>query len=409
MPIEITACRTPEETIASIAPVGHYFGTPLTAPDHGRFIPFVEPARAFTARDDGAVVGGCASFPFELTIPGGTVRAAGVTTVGVFPTHRRRGILRAMMRAQLDDVHRRGEPVAALWASEDTIYGRFGYGMASMSADMDLPKPAAVFAQPFEPRGAFRLVDEAEALATFPAIYERVRPEQPGMVERSPEWWRNRRLADPEHRRPPGGGELNRVLLTLDGRADGYALYRFFQKFEGGASVGHVLVVEAVAAGDEATRELWRYLLDIDWVAHIRAMLLPIDHPLWLLLARPRLMGMHVHDGLWIRIVDVPAALAPRRLQNGDPVVIDVADDFCPWNAGRWRIGPGDGGAAAERTTADADLACDVTTLGSVYLGGFSFQRLVRGARAVELRRGAAARADALFATPIAPWCPEIF
>ncbi len=404
MSIMVAPCQTPDEMVGSISPVGHYFGGPIPPPDAIRFTPFVEPGRAFTARDDGRVVGGCASFPFELTVPGGTVRAAGVTTVGVYPTHRRRGILRAMMRAQLDDVIRRGEPVAALWASEDTIYGRFGYGMASVSGDIEVPKSSIAFAHPFESRGTFRLVDEDEAMATFAQVYDRVRPQQPGMLARSPEWWRHRRLADPEHRRM-GGGELNRVLLTLDGRPAGYGLYRIFQRFEAGGSVGHLQVLEALGDGAEATREIWRYLLDVDWVPRIKATLLPIDHPLWMLLARPREMGFRVHDGLWIRLLDLSVALAARRLADADPVVIEVADAFCPANAGRWRVGPG----GAERTTAAAELTCDVTALGSVYLGGFTFRRLARAGRVAELRAGAAARADAVFTADVAPWCPEIF
>ncbi|HET7224625.1 MAG TPA: GNAT family N-acetyltransferase [Candidatus Eisenbacteria bacterium] len=404
MGLEIAACRTPDETIASIGPVAHYFGIPLRPQDHVRFTPFVEPSRAFTARDDGVVVGGCASFPFELTVPGGFVRAAGVTTVGVLPTHRRRGILRDLMREQLDDVRRRGEPVAALWASEDTIYGRFGYGMASVCADIELPKASVAFALPFERRGSFRLLGEAEALAAFPEVYDRVRARQPGMLSRVPEWWQHRVLADSEHRRQ-GGGHMNRVLLARDGRASGYALYRLFQKFEAGVTVGHLQVIEAVADGADATRELWRHLLDIDWVASIKATLLPLDHPLWFLLARPREAGLRVRDGLWIRLVDLPAALAARGRGDAAPVVIEVADAFCPWNAGRWRIAP----SGVERTTAEPELACDVGTLGSVYLGGFTFRRLVRAARVAELRAGAAERADALFPADLAPWCPEIF
>lgn len=401
MSIEIAACRSPEEVLESIAPVMHYFGATPTPQDAHRFVPFIEPSRAFAAREDGALVGGCASFPFELTVPGGAVRAAGLSVVGVLPTHRRRGILRRMMRAQLDDVHRRGEPVGILWASEDAIYPQFGYGMASVCCDIDLAKSATAFAGPFESRGEFRILGEAEALAPLAETYERVRLTHPGMVARSVDWWRHRRLTDPENRRR-GGGELNRALLTFDGRPSGYALYRVSPQFEAG---GHVNVIEAVGATPAATREIWRFLLDIDWVGRVKANLLPADHELFFLLARPRELNMRVHDGLWVRLVDLPAALAARRMGAGEPVVIEVADAFCPWNAGRWRLGP----AGAERVTADAELACDVTALGSVYLGGFSFRRLTRAGRVTEVREGAAERADALLPADLAPWCPEIF
>jgi predicted acetyltransferase len=404
MPIEIAPCNSPEELLPAFTPVWHYFGATPGPQDADRFLPFIEPSRAFAAREGGAVVGGCASFPFEQTVPGGTVRSAGLSVVGVLPTHRRRGILRRMMRAQLDDTHRRGEPVATLWASEDTIYGQFGYGMASLSGDIDLAKSATSFASSFTPRAEFRRLGEAEALAPLAQVYERVRRDHPGMIARSPEWWRYRRLADPEHRRQ-GGGELNRVLVTLDGRPSGYVLYRIHQQFDAGSTLGHVQVLEAIGDGLEATREIWRFVFDIDWVARVKAMLLPIDHPLFLLLARPREMKFRIHDGLWVRLVDLPTALEARKLGAGDPVVFEVADAFCPWNEGRWRVSS----SGAERTAAEAELACDVTALGSAYLGGFSFRQMARAGRATELESGAAARADALFASDRGPWCPEVF
>ena len=401
---EVVACALPDEILPAISPVFHYFGIEPTAPDANRFVPFVEPSRAFAACEDGVVVGGCASFPFELTVPGGVVRAAGLTVVGVLPTHRRRGILRAMMRAHLDDVHRRGEPVGYLWASEDTIYGQFGYGLASLSGNIDVAKAHTAFAQPFASRGEFRILGEVEALEPMSQVFDRVRREHPGMVARSADWWRFRRLSDPEHRRM-GQGVLNRVVLLHDGEPRGYALYRIQQQFEAGSTLGHINVIEAIGANFEATRDIWRFVFDIDWVARVKAVLLPLDHPLLMLSARPRELKLRVHDGVWVRLVDVPAALAARRLGPGDPVVIELADAFCAWNAGRWRIGP----AGAERTSAAAELACDVTALGSAYLGGFSFRQLARAGRVEERREGALARADALFASDRAPWCPENF
>jgi predicted acetyltransferase len=404
MSVDVVACRSTDEILPAISPVFHYFGAQPTPPDADRFVPFIEPSRVFAARADGAVVGGCASFPFELSVPGGVVRAAGLSVVGVLPTHRRRGILRRLMRAQLDDVRRRGEPVGYLWASEDTIYGRFGYGMASVCGTIDVPKAHTAFANSVESQVEFRIVDEAGALEPMSRVYDRVCREHPGMVARSTDWWRFRRLPDPEHRRM-GAGLLNRVVLFDQGEPRGYALYRLQQRFEDGAILRHVHVVEAIGADTSATRDIWRYLLDIDWVERVTANLLPVDHPLILLMARPRELDFRVHDGVWVRLVDVPAALAARRLGDGAPVVVELADAFCPWNAGRWRLTP----SGAERTTADADLACDVTALGSVYLGGFSFRRLARAGHIEQRRDGALARADALFPSDRAPWCPEIF
>jgi predicted acetyltransferase len=163
--------------------------------------------------------------------------------------------------------------------------------------------------------------------------------------------------------------------------------------------------MEAIAYDGRPTAELWRYLFDIDWAARITGWLLPVDHPLFFLLATPRRMRYRVFDGVWARLVDVGAALSARGYAAAGTVVFDVIDEFCPWNEGRWRLSDG----RAKRTTASPQLRCHVAALGSVYLGGFSFSELVRGGRVEEVRRGAAARADAMFASNRAPWCPEIF
>jgi predicted acetyltransferase len=224
------------------------------------------------------------------------------------------------------------------------------------------------------------------------------------MFSRTEDWWKVRRLSDPESRRQ-GGGVLHRALLALDGEPEGYALYRVNQAFEAGGTGGHVAVLEAIGATPEATRELWRFLLDIDWVAKVKASLLPVDHPLFFLLARPRAMKFRASDALWVRLVDVPAALRARWINDAEPVVFDVADPFCPWNEGRYRVGA----EKVERTDSAPELAVDVNALGSVYLGGFSFAQLARAGRIEAKSDGAIARADALFATDRAPWCPEIF
>ncbi len=404
MSVVVTPCTSLDDLSAALTPIIHYFGARPTAEDIERWSRTIDISRMHAARVDDRIVGGAGAFSFELTVPGGTVPAAGVTVVGVLPTHRRRGILRAMMRAQLDDVRERGEPVAYLWASEETIYRRFGYGMASVSGEIDLPRSANAYARPFEPRGEARMVDEKEALEPFSEIYDAVRRETPGMFARPRVWWEARRLPDPESRRH-GGGVMNRVLLTFGGKPAGYALYRFNQRLEGGVSMGSVSVLEAMGTTFEATREIWRLLLDIDWTSRLTAFALPIDHPLFFLLARPRAMRFRLGDALWVRLVDVEKALASRSLGEGAPVVFEVSDEFCPWNAGRYAVG----GRGVERTTAAAEIALDVNALGSVYLGGFGFGQLHRAGRIEELRAGAVARADALFPRGRAPWCTEIF
>ncbi len=388
-----------------LAPLVVAFGGPMSPErvDRARTLPELEVRLG--AFDGDEIVGSAGSYSFDLTVPGGvSVPAAGLTMVAVLPTHRRRGILRGLMRAQLDDAHRRGRCVAGLFASESAIYGRFGYGLATHLAAIELPRHRAAFRRGEEAPGRVRLVGEAEALATFPAVWERVRLARPGMLSRSEGWWRLRRTLDPDWIRA-GRPALQRALLEIGGRPAAYALYRFAEPF------GHedrdiaLLVDEAVADSAAATRAIWRYLLDVDLIATVRAPRLPVDHPLHFLLADPRALQMRLGDGLWLRLVDVAAALSRRGYAEGEPLVIEVADAFCPWNEGRYRIA----GGVAERTSAEPDLALDVDALGTTYLGGFTFTALAQAGRVAELRPGALRRADAIFRGDMAPWCPEIF
>jgi len=404
--IDVVACNSHEELADALDAIGHYFAHQNTLEDAERFARWIEVDRMHAARENGRTVGGAGAFTYELSVPGGaTVPSAGVTVVGVLPTYRRRGVLRAMMRAQLDDVRARGESVAWLWASESTIYGRYGYGVASLVGKIELPRERTAFALPFEPRGTIRFVDADEALATFPAIQDRAMRERPGMFRRSRAWWEMRRLGDDPARRPSGSGPLHRMLLEVDGEPEAYALYRVAPKFDSFVAIGSINVREAVAATHEGLAEIWRYLLDIDWTAAVKAELLPIDHPLFLLLADPRRMQMTVGDGLWVRLVDVGAALSGRTYPEAGELVFEVRDAFCDWNAGRWRLA----GGRAERTDDDADLALDVADLGSVYLGGFTWHDLRAGLRVEERTAGAVERADRVFGSWPKPWCPEIF
>jgi predicted acetyltransferase len=402
-PIDVRPC-TPEELGEGLTPIFHYFGRTPTEDSLRSLAPVLAPERLHAAFEDGRAVGGAGAFTFTITVPGGRVPAAGVTTVGVLPTHRRRGILRAMMRAQLDDVHERGEPVAYLWASEATIYGRFGYGIASLSGEMEIRRERGAFVDGVELTGETRLVSHEDALELIPPVYERIASDTPGMFARTRAWWESRTLADPEWRRA-GRGEMVRAVLEVDGAIEGYAFYRLAPSFELGSSTGLTVAIEALATSAGATAGIWRFLLDVDWMERVRASLLPIDHPLLLLLAEPRRARFTLGDALWVRLVDVEAALAARSYNESDEAVLEVTDEFCPWNAGRWRVSPG----GVSRTRKAADVAVDVTALASVYLGGFTFRELARAGRATELTNGGLEVGDKLFYTDRAPWCPEIF
>jgi len=401
--IEVRPTASVDELRDALNVISHYFGTENQPEDAERFAQWIELERMHAAWDGGSIVGGAGAFSYLMSVPGGEVPAAGVTVVGVLPTHRRRGVLTEMMKAQLEDSRARGDLVAYLWASEGTIYGRFGYGLASRMGSMSLARERTAFARPFTPRGTVRLLDLDEAARLFPPLYEQVRAQRPGMFLRSPVWWETRNLFDDPARRQ--AGPLHRALLELDGAPAGYALYRVKQEWQAGSTAGTVTIREAFAPTPEGTRELWRWLLDFDWTSQFSADFLPLDHPLFLLLAEPRRLRFTINEGVWLRLIDVGGALSGRTYAGEGEIVLDVADALLPENAGRWRVD----GAGAERTTAAADLRLDVTSLAGVYLGGFGFGDLVRASRAEELTPGAAGRADALFHTSVLPWCPEIF
>lgn len=401
MAIEVRVCA-PGELGAALDPIWHYFGGRASEEDVERFGSILPAERVHAAFDGGAIVGGAGAYLFETTVPGGAqLPTAGVMAVGVLPTHRRRGVLTQLMQRQLADAHERGEPLAMLYASEGAIYSRFGYGLASLTGSIELPKEHARLWDD-EPIGQARILEsEEEALELLPGIYDRVRPETVGMFTRSPEWWKVRRFGG--GLRGPRGEQV-RVAVEVDGALEAYALYRLNFAVNTMVTDTTLEVTEAIGTSQRALAAIWRYLLAIDWVARIEASWLPLDHPLLLWLLEPRRLRFALGEALWVRLIDVGAALAARSLEEGS-VVVDIRDELCPWNEGSWAIQDG----AVERTTDDADLRLGVTELGSVYLGGLTFDQLLRAGRLEELRPGGAARADGLFRTPRQPWCPELF
>jgi predicted acetyltransferase len=369
----------------------------------------LDPDRLYAAYDGEAIVGTAADFALSLTVPGGELRAAGVTLVGVLPTHRRRGIMTQLMRTELDAIAAKGEPLAILWASEEAIYGRFGYGMATLRASIEADRDRIRFRGDPPPVGNVRIVDEEEAARVLPPIYDRVRRATPGMFGRSEEWWKNYRLPDPErHRR--GAGPRFFAVLELDGVDEGYARYRVKDDWKDGMPASSLRVLETLATSPLATRELWRFLFGIDLVARVEAWILPSDHPLFLLVTEPRRLRLRLGDALWLRIVDVEQALAGRSYAADADLTFELTDAFRPDSAGAWRLEASGGEARVTRAdVAGAELLLDVADLACVYLGGFTFQQLAGAGRVEERAEGALERADALFRTPSAPWCPEIF
>jgi predicted acetyltransferase len=395
------AVRTvePGEVSQALAGIWHYFGRRPEEDEVERLGKILPAERVLAAVDGGRIVGGAGAYLFDTTVPGGAqVPTAGVMAVGVLPTHRRRGALTALMKRQLEDAHERGEPLALLFAAEGGIYSRFGYGLASLAGDIELPKEHA---RPWqhEPLGEARLLEEDEVLDVLPGIYDRVQAVTPGMFTRSRDWWQVRRL-----RERPSAGATMHVVIELDGAPEAYALYRLNFGMSHMVTETVLEVGEALGTSPQALDAVWRYLLAVDWVARIDAFWLPLDHPLFHWIREPRRMRFSVIEALWARLVDVGPAVSSRSLGEGE-VVLDLVDDFCPWNAGTWRVAADGVG----RTEAEADLRLDASALASVYLGGGTFEQLRWARRLDELRAGGVRRADAIFRAERQPWSPELF
>ena len=358
----------------------------------------VEPERTLVLRDQGRIVAGASAFSRRLTIPGGETPVAAVTLVGVRPTHRRRGFLTTLMHRQLADVRER-EAVAALWASESVIYGRFGYGMGTQGALLEVDKRTVRLRD--RPTQQVELLPAADALEHMREIHERVRANLPGMLDRDGPWWEDR-LRDHESDRD--GHEPLRAAVT----DDAYALYAVKPDW-GVRPAGQVDVREAVATTPASRAAIWGYLLGLDLTTKLTWELAPADHPLPLMVANAQDVRMHVAENLWVRVVDVPRALTARSYREPFEVVFELADEVCPWNAGRWALRWDGSTATCARTATPAGLELGAAELGAAYLGGITLEQLARAGRVVELRGGALAAASRAFQGDRAPWCPEIF
>jgi predicted acetyltransferase len=391
-----------DEWRAAMLMTASVFGDAPNDDDLERHSKMLVRERFYAAYDGDLPVGSAADFPFTLTVPGGELPTGGVTWVAVLPSHRRQGVLTQLMRRELDDLRARGEPLAVLWASEAAIYGRFGYGMAAPHYEMDADRSRFSFRDDPGPRGKIRMLALEDAVEPCMQVYERVRSATPGFTARARKWWEAYRLADPEQWRR-GASPKYVALIELDDEPAAYAIYRIKSEWQDGFPKGAVRVVEALAATPTAERELWRFVFGIDLTVRVESRVDPAS-PLFLMVVDARSLNLRANEGLWLRIVDLESALAGRSYATEADIVIDVRDDFCPWNAGRWRVG-----REIVRTDADAEIELDVADLASVYLGGFDFTRLAAAERVREVKEGALARADELFRTPRPPYCPEDF
>ncbi|WP_445256563.1 GNAT family N-acetyltransferase [Nocardioides aurantiacus] len=371
-----------------------------------------EDDRSFGFTVDGRWVSTCGALTRELTVPGGgSVPTAAVTVVTVHPPYRRRGMLSAMMRHQLEDVARRGEPLAALWASESLIYGRFGYGPAVSRQVLHGRTRSLDYLPDVTTGGSVDEVTREQLLSVVRPLHERLRRESPGTMGRPADHSWEFALFDQPFARN-GATELRHVVHWSEaGEVDGFATYRFKEGDSSTEPAGEVRIGELWAEDRVARATLWRYLLDLDLARTFRTRNSPSDEPLRLMVRDARAVGTEVLDALYVRIVDVAAALRARSYAAPVDVVLEVADDLLPANAGRWRLrsdGPA-GTTTVERTDDPADLALGVLELGTAYLGGVRLGDLHRVGRVTEHTPGAVAATGTALSWHRDPWCPDFF
>lgn len=374
--------------------------------------------RTLAAFDGDEPVAVACSYRFSVSLPGGAdVPVAGIASVGVLPTHRRQGLLRRLLGAQLDDVAARGEAGAVLTASEGTIYGRFGFGPACFGQRVVLDRRAAALARPVPGRPPLRLVPQAEALEVIAPLYEAHRAVVPGSIAHDRPWWRIVLGDEPQWK---GGGPVFVVVAEAGGgpagdEGGGYAIYEAHTNRSAGERT--VVVRDLVALGDATRAALWDYLLGVDLVDRVEWERAPVDDPLRWWLTDPRQPAVAgLGDKLWLRILDIPAVLGGRRYPVDGSFVVEVADPTRPGAAGRYQVTGGPGGAECRTTDEAADLVLDIADLGSLALGGVAVRDLARAGRVVP-GPGAGGlsgpggdpavvdAATAFFTWPVAPHC----
>jgi predicted acetyltransferase len=387
-----------------------YYGAPPSGEEIAWMARLVDLQRSVAVHDKDQLVATAATAHFELTVPGGDqVPAAGLTEVAVLPTHRRRGLGRWIVTHHLADARNRGELVSVLMATEGAIYGRLGYGVGTMRADWHLPRAGAALRRATPQAGHPRIVPPEEAAKLLPVMFEAHRRVQHGQLDRSRTWW-EAYFAQPAVVYKGGPGQLQHVVYETDAGAEGYAAYRFQAEWDVSVANHVVTIVELVTLSDAAADGLLRFLAAIDLSTRMVLLGRTVDDPVrWQLTDPRRLRPRDIRDFLWVRLLDVPAALGVRRYGTDGVLVLEVVDDADFPHGGRFRLEGSPAGAACVPTQAAADLTIEIGDLASCYLGAVGFANLTRAGRVDEHTSGALARAELMFRTPVDPWCSTQF
>jgi predicted acetyltransferase len=365
------------------------------------------PERTWGYRDHGRWVATLATEPRTLTIPGpsGTTRdieTDALTAVTVAATHRRRGLLTSMITQSLQAAKERGDALSILIAAEWPIYGRFGYAPAVVDTGYVFHSRRSHAALPAPPAGSVRQVEAAELAEIAPAVFDAARRLRPGQVDRRHPWW-NRALNLDGYQ--PIGKQPNWVLHEGPDGPDGFLSWRVTRDFELTGEMGAIEVPDLIAANETAYLDLWGYLAGIDVVDEILLDDRPVDEPIrWMLRDGRALSYKHSFDYLWVRLLDVPAALAARSYAVPGEIVLDVVDDgLGGYGNGRFVLKADETSAVCEPTSEAADLRISQRALAASYLGGHRLRQATL-AGVEELKTGALDRADVMFSVPLAPW-----
>ena len=351
------------------------------------------PERSIMAFDGKHMVGNALSYEMDMYIPGGLSKIAAVASVSVQATHRRKGINRAIMKYQLEEIYSRGEPLAVLQASESIIYGRYGYGLASFESNLEIEKTRSAYAVEHASMGQTYFVEESEAREIFPQIYSKAIENRNGMVTRQENWWEFRF-------REPGlkGGDPKSwfVKYQENGQDDGYLRYTI-----NGTELN---VIELIASSHQAYSSLWRICLDMDLVDVIKAEHRPADDELKWMLADPRRLVERSSDRYWVRLVDVRTALSQRSYSSDGSLILKIQDDFLSWNKQVVELSSESGKSLCSISNKTPDIILTAGDLGAVYLGGINFSTLLSANRIEEVTEGSVAQANLMFSTSRKPW-----
>jgi predicted acetyltransferase len=368
--------------------------------------PHFDVTRSWAAIDGDRIVGTARSMAGRLAVPGGLdLDTALLTQVMVSATHRRRGLLTAMLGADLAASRERGESLGYLVAAEYPIYGRFGYGPSSDAVDLVLDGRDVRFLDVAEV--VVRPARPAEFREVAPALYERHWRDHPGFIDRWPRFWDQ--LSDLTRLDPSAPLRTHVLAYDRSGEVVGDLVYHVDDHWVGGRPDGTLVVSDLFGASPAVEAALWRFATEVDWVATVRAERRTVHEPLrWFLHDARALAEKGRRDLVWVRVLDVPAAFSGRGYVAAGRVVIEVVDKL-GFAAGVFALDASPAGADCRLTTENPDVTLDVSDLGALYLGGTSATTLAGVSRIDEHRAGSVATLDAVLRSPKPPWCSTMF